>query len=227
MPFFIIFVGTRNKLPYMDFVQRPFDVNTYFDKIFYINLDKDTDKNNHLLSVFKEQNIQNFQRIEGCIVTEKPEKSSYRNFIKDDEKYVLGSLGCREAHLKAIKIAKDNNYERILIIEDDIDILQNLNELLSNNEHILNDWDMLYFGGLVEPFFRNQIVGAYAYGVNSILYDDILEMAVCSGMEIDNFYAKIIQKMSYNHNQIGKYRIRIVQPFNQVVVNKNFKSNIR
>jgi GR25 family glycosyltransferase involved in LPS biosynthesis len=211
----------------MDFIQRPIDINTYFDKIFYINLDKDVDKNTSILSLFKKQNITNFQRVSGHIYKKPTFEKDYRNFIKDDTKYILGSLGCRDAHLEAIRLAKQNKYQRILILEDDIDILQDLNELITNNELILNDWDMLYFGGMVEPFFRNQIVGAYAYGVNSIVYDDILEMAVPSGMEIDNFYAKIIQKMSYNNNQIGKYRIRTIQPFNQIVVNYNFKSNIR
>jgi hypothetical protein len=86
---------------------------------------------------------------------------------------------------------------------------------------------MLYFGGQVEHFFRNQIVGGYAYAVNHTLFDDISNMAVPSGMEIDNFYAKILHHMSYNHNQSGKYNIRMIQPFNTVTVDFSFQSNIR
>jgi hypothetical protein len=52
-------------------------------------------------------------------------------------------------------------------------------------------------------------------------------MSDASGMEMDNFYAKIIQHMSYNHNQSGKYNIRVVLPFNQIVQNKGFNSNIQ
>ena len=85
---------------------------------------------------------------------------------------------------------------------------------------------MLYFGGLVEPFFRNQIVGGYAYAVKNTLFDDIINMANASGMEIDNFYAKIIQHMSYNYNQSGKYNIRVILPFN-LVGHKFFNSNIQ
>jgi hypothetical protein len=46
-------------------------------------------------------------------------------------------------------------------------------------------------------------------------------------MEIDNFYAKVLQHMSYNNNQIGKWRIRRVEPFNQIVQNKAYSSHIR
>ena len=79
----------------------------------------------------------------------------------------------------------------------------------------------------MEPEFRNQIVCTHAYALDSMLYDDIIYMARASGMEIDNFYAKVLQHMSYNHNQVGKWRIRRIEPFNQIVQNKQHESNIR
>jgi GR25 family glycosyltransferase involved in LPS biosynthesis len=210
----------------MDFTYRPININEYFDKIFYLNLDKDTSRNESILNQFKELNITNFERVPGVEIIDIPLREHYRNFIKDNFKYIKGQLGCREAHLKAIQIAKSRGYSKILILEDDITFLENPGALLDINQWLHNDWDMLYFGGLVEPFFRNQIVCAHAYGVNSTVFDDILQMGVASGMEIDNFYAKVIQHMSYNQNQSGKYRIRIIQPFNQIVQNKNYESNI-
>ena len=86
---------------------------------------------------------------------------------------------------------------------------------------------MLYFGGLIEPHYRNQIVCTHAYAVKYTLFDDIINMAEPSGMEIDNFYAKILQHMSYNYNQSGKYNIRIILPFNLIAQNKDFNSNIQ
>ena len=210
----------------MDFTYRPININEYFDKIFYLNLDKDTSRNESILNQFKELNITNFERVPGVEIIDIPLREHYRNFIKDNFKYIKGQIGCREAHLKAIQIAKSRGYSKILILEDDITFLENPGTLLDINQWLHNDWDMLYFGGLVEPFFRNQIVCAHAYGVNSTVFDDILQMGVASGMEIDNFYAKVIQHMSYNQNQSGKYRIRIIQPFNQIVQNKNYESNI-
>jgi GR25 family glycosyltransferase involved in LPS biosynthesis len=210
----------------MDFTHRHLNINEYFDRIFYLNLDKDAKRNDSILSQFKELNITNFERVAGVEVDDLPMRTKYRNFIKDDLKYIKGQLGCREAHLSAIRLAKIRGYDRILILEDDITFLEHPAALLDANQWLHHDWDMLYFGGLVEPFFRNQIVCAHAYGVNSTLFDDILQMGPASGMEIDNFYAKVIQHMSYNHNQSGKYRIRIIQPFNQIIQNKNYESNI-
>ena len=51
-------------------------------------------------------------------------------------------------------------------------------------------------------------------------------MAISSGMEIDNFYAKIIQHMSCNHRPTGKYCINTIEPFNTFKQNRLFKSNI-
>jgi len=210
-----------------DFIHKPLKLDTYFDKIFYINLKKDLARNSSIVGQFKKFGITNYERVEAIELNELPAASKYRNFIKKDSKYLLGTLSCRSSHLKCISLAKEKGYEKILILEDDVLFSENPNNLLSQNYELLNDWDMIYFGGLIEPFFRNQIVCAHAYGIRSILYDDILNMADASGMEIDNFYAKIIQHMSYNYNQSGKYNIRIILPFNQIIQNKTFLSNIQ
>jgi hypothetical protein len=202
-------------------------INTFFDKIFYINLAKDIDRNESIISQFNEFGITNYERIEAIQVSEKQNFNTYRNFIKNDEKYVLNSIGCRHSHLKAIKLAKERNYKRVLILEDDVLMIQNPNDILQMNKMSIEIADMFYFGGLQEPHYRGQVVGAYAYSITNKLFDDIIEMAIPSGMEIDNFYAKILQHMSYNYNSRGQYNIMMLQPFNTIVVNQNFKSNIR
>jgi GR25 family glycosyltransferase involved in LPS biosynthesis len=202
------------------------DVNTYFDKIFYINLKKDVNRNNNLLAQFNKFGITNFERVEAISYAEVPDKNLWRNFNKSDDKYILGQLGCKASHLEVVKIAKERSYKKILIFEDDIQILENPSQLLSINENILNDWDFFYFGGLIEHFFRNQIVTTHAYALKDTVFDDILNLATASGMEIDNFYAKIMQHMSYNGNQSGMYNTRIILPFNTIIQNKDFNSNI-
>lgn len=203
------------------------NLNTYFDKIFYINLDKDINKNQHMISEFKKWNITNFERISGHVFEDIPDQIFWRNFNKFflSKKYILGSLGCRRSHLEVIKLSAERGYSKILILEDDIFFTEDPHELL--NKQNLEDWDMLYFGGEIEPNFRNQIVGGYAYGLNSSLFEEILIIAPLSGMEIDNFYAKILQHMSYNYNSIGRYNIKKIEPFNTIKVNFDFKSNIR
>jgi len=212
-----------------DFTYRTLSLDSYFDKIFYINLRKDTDRDKNMRLQFDMLSIKNYERIEAVEINslDNISPAAYRNFNIKEARYVLGSISCRASHLKCVHAAITRGYQRILILEDDAVFLQNPDKLLTQNTEILNDWDMLYFGGDPEPHFRNQIVNAHAYGIKSSLFENILFMAEPSGMEIDNFYAKIIQHMSYNDNQSGKYNIRIILPFNQIVQNKNLKSNIR
>ena len=205
----------------------PLSIDTYFDKVFYINLEEDTNRNEKMSGQFEEFGIKNYERVDAKKLAELPDSEEYRNFIKHDHKYLLGTLSCRLSHLKCIKLAKERGYEKVLIFEDDAYFLQDPNMLLNENMRVLDEWDMIYFGGLVEPFFRSQIVCAHAYAVKSTLYDDIINMAEASGMEIDNFYAKILQHMSYNYNRSGKYNIRMIQPFNQIVQDKTFESHIQ
>lgn len=205
----------------------PWTLDTYFDKVFYINLADDVARNEFLLCQFGEFGVANYERVEAVKLAELPEGEKYRNFIKEDSKYILGQLSCRLSHLKCIQLAKKRGYQSVLIFEDDAYFLQDPNQLLNDNRRMLEHWDMLYFGGLVEPHFRGQVVCAHAYGVKHTMFDDIINMAEASGMEIDNFYAKILQHMSYNYNGSGKYDIRLISPFNQIVQDKTFASHIQ
>ncbi len=209
-----------------DLTYKPLTIDSYFDKIFYINLKKDIERNDRMISQFRKFGIANFERVDATELKALPGTEKYRNFIKKENKYLIGGLSCRASHVKCIKIAKERGYSRVLIFEDDALFLENPNQLLIKNAGMLHEWDMVYFGGLIEPHFRNQIVCTHAYGVKCTLFDDIINMAIASGMEIDNFYAKILHHMSYNYNQSGKYNIRIILPFNLIVQNKTFNSNI-
>lgn len=213
-------------------------IDEYFDKVLYINMNKDKERNEHMIKQFEKFNIKNYERIEAVEpsndfdlslsqIVDSIEPSQYRNFIKKEDKYIVGQYYCRASHIKAVQYAKEKNYKRILMLEDDVVFVTDPNKLLKNNTNILNDWDMLYFGGLIEHVFRNQIVETHAYALNQKIYDDIIHMGVSSGMEMDNFYAKIIQQMSYNYNTSGKYNIRIIMPFNHLIQNKGFNSNIQ
>jgi len=202
-------------------------INTYFDKVFYINLKKDVVRNEHMIAQFEKFGITNYERIEAIALTDLPDIEQYRNFNKKDHKYVVGGVACRASHKLCMQIAKQRHYKKWLVLEDDSTILQSPDLLLFNNRQILDDWDMLYFGGLIEPHYRNQIVCTHAYAVRNTIVDDIINMCDASGMEIDNFYAKILHHMSYNYNQSGKYNIRIITPFNQVIQSTSFHSNIK
>ena len=189
---------------------------------------KDVERNENMKKLCKRLGF-NATRIEGVEVDYRDyDKSTYRNFLDKSEKYLNGQLGCREAHLNAVKDAKTNNHNRVLIFEDDVwcDERLNFETYLKLNYYAIEIGDINFLGGLVEPGYRNQIVCAHAYTLNKNTYDDIINMGVASGMEIDNFYAKIIQHMSVNKYG-GKYIVNKIYPFNTFKQNRLFKSNIR
>lgn len=204
-------------------------LDTFFDKIFYINLDADTERNEKMIEQFNKYNISNYERISATVIDSIPDKYYWRNFNVDklNEKYIKGSLGCRNSHWRIMEICLKRDYQKVLIFEDDVIFNSDPNKVLYDNLDKLDNWDMLYFGGTEEPYFWGQIVGAYAYALNRKLIEEIYYMLPTSGMEVDNFYAKVLFHMSYNYSPTGKYLIKKLEPFNSIIVNFYFKSNIR
>jgi GR25 family glycosyltransferase involved in LPS biosynthesis len=67
----------------------------------------------------------------------------------DAIKLTNGALGCSISHLKCLEIAKNNNWDHLFIVEDDITFLQP--ELFKNqlNSFLLkhSNWDVVLLGG--------------------------------------------------------------------------------
>jgi len=134
--------------------------------VLYVNLEKDVSKKEIL-----EENLQKngfrYERID-AIYGKKLGDKSYRakvsklldipdenlepSFWMDRKNFktmcsyedvVLAKVGCYLSHILAIKTALDNNYENVLILEDDSFPLSNINTPF----HIPDDADMYYLGG--------------------------------------------------------------------------------
>jgi len=120
-------------------------------------------------------------------------------------------IGCFEAHIGAIKYAKEKGLKNVMILEDDAEIksVECLNKL---GEQLPDHWDMLYFGGILteyifrlENWVRGTIWCNHAYIVNSNMFDIILQkFDSCNLREyaekketIDHFYVKHINE-EYN-----------------------------
>jgi GR25 family glycosyltransferase involved in LPS biosynthesis len=61
---------------------------------------------------------------------------------------LLGAVGCAESHKAIIKIAKENQYENVMVFEDDFYVNKNWNENLSNALGDLKNiqYDIFYLG---------------------------------------------------------------------------------
>ena len=106
---------------------------------FYINLESRTDRKEHVETQLDTIGIKDVVKRFNAI------------------KLPNGALGCSLSHLKCIETAKENKWEHVLIVEDDIQFLdaslfvQQINKFLSNN---MNNFDVVLLAGNNMPPYR-------------------------------------------------------------------------
>ena len=106
-------------------------------KIICLNLEKRTDRKDICDSIFKKfnLNVEYFNAVDGTTL---PQRG----------KITPGHRGCCMSHKKIFEYILSNNWENVLILEDDVEFDDNLHLLFEQyyNEVPL-DWQLLYFGG--------------------------------------------------------------------------------
>lgn len=138
-------------------------------KIIYINLDKRVDRREHI-----EKELNDFGL-------------SYERFAAI-ETQGFGIVGCGLSHLQVFKIAKERNYENILILEDDFTFLVTKEELEKQLTDFFNlqlDYDVLFLSynlnkhleldnGVVHKVVDSQ--SASGYIVHNRCYDKLIQL---------------------------------------------------
>jgi GR25 family glycosyltransferase involved in LPS biosynthesis len=109
-------------------------VNRYMfvDHIYYINLDKRIDRKIHIEKQIKTNfdfMLKNTTRIPGIVHNDNNNPSK-----------INGAIGCSMAHLNAIQDAIKNNYEKILILEDDFEFICNKSKFLKDINYFFNNY---------------------------------------------------------------------------------------
>ena len=140
-------------------------------KIFYINLDKRQDRREEIETELTNYELMhNAERIEAILTP------------------TQGILGCTMSHLKALKLAKERNYENVLILEDDF-------QFTISKEEFENQLTTLFEQGpsfqvcmisfniqraepTQYPFLQKVLEAqtASGYSVNKSFYDNIIEL---------------------------------------------------
>ena len=186
-------------------------IDQYFDRIFVINLDHRTDKWQLVTKNLEKMKIVNYERFAAIKpeYSEIPDEykkwfSSKNNSDGTDETYSVGAMGCKLSHLKVINIAKNRGYEKILILEDDVDFNPNTSMIFNEAVKQLNSfepWDMLYFTGNHGRRYENisknliRIYGSHStvgYAIHSRIYNQVINYALNYCKHIDIFYKDII-----------------------------------
>ena len=142
-------------------------LSKYIDKVFYINLDKRTDRKEEIEKELTEYNI-NFERFPAVEI-------SY-----------FGCLGCSYSHHNAVALAKERGYKNILILEDDFTFVISPKEFEKQMEIFFNsniDYDVCLFSYNLHDFtecncdFLHKVKYAQTtsgYLVNEKYYDTLI-----------------------------------------------------
>lgn len=130
-----------------------------FDKIYIISYIYNLDKRQKISKYLKEElGINNFEFIYGIdpnISNIKDINIYDRNIMsspyilyenKNKDEYYLHTISCGLAHLTAFQHAYINSYNKILIIEDDVDFILNNEKILTYFNNIPNDADLIHYG---------------------------------------------------------------------------------
>ena len=165
-------------------------LNSIVDKVYVINLKKDSEK---LKSVSKElegQHIvfERFDAINGSTI------GSDTRLTKTCNSYCgYGIKGCALSHMTIWENALKKGYEAIAVLEDDVIFNNNFNTTLQLNYHsIPNDFDIIFLGSSFQcgdTSMYNKLLESTLNINNTRINENILKVSGCCGI-----YAYIISK---------------------------------
>jgi GR25 family glycosyltransferase involved in LPS biosynthesis len=112
-----------------------------------------------------------------------------------------GEFGCLFTHLSILLDARANNYDKILIFEDDVELHSEFNKIASEFlEEVPENWDMIYFGANTarnvsvrvssRVNLANSLLGGHAYAVNRRAYDRLIHLLESEPYPVDETYSR-------------------------------------
>jgi GR25 family glycosyltransferase involved in LPS biosynthesis len=190
------------------------------DKIFIINLEERFDRKNEMVKELEKAGITNYEFFKAIRPTSQEDIDRWNpNFVTerpkwlktDLQKYRLGSLGCLLSHVGVMKLSLQRNYNRILILEDDVSFIRFAKgEKFEGTLDVIdeqigsNNVDILYLGGNHNPnrlkHVHNDIYRTFgtlttqSYVLTSSIMERIVKEIKCCDKEIDVFYLSIQRK---------------------------------
>ena len=183
-------------------------LNDIVDKIYVINLNRRPDRMERMKKILKEYNIvyERFPAIDGNDINVMAEWYNIKN-TKNTKNTIISTVnayGCLLSHLEIIKLAKKNNYKRVLIFEDDLRFHKNFDNEIKKIRYLPDNWKILYLGASQITidinnipknnfyYHANKTDGAFAYIVDSSIYDEVIKLLETKIGPVDYLY-KFIQ----------------------------------
>ncbi len=210
-------------------------INTYFDRIFIINLKRRSDRKEKMKYKLKKAEITNYEFVEAIDGTIEPCISLYNAKIKNMRfTEGPGAFGVLYSVLKVITYAKMKNFKNILILEDDVIFHKNFTVTFNNRIKNIPQWKLLYFGTSMhnwrfkERCHINQskqylkvegtIPGAFAIGINQSIFQELINSILISVKPWD---------LEPLRNINTKYRNEVIVFYPYLMIAETSDSNIR
>jgi GR25 family glycosyltransferase involved in LPS biosynthesis len=189
-------------------------LNSFFDRIYCINLDHRTDRWETCDKLFKETNLE-VTRVSPVVI--------------GDESHCCmnnANLSLLRTHKNLIIEAKNQNLKNVLIFEDDVefcDEVENYNgksleeRFSSSIDFLPNNWDVFFLGSGIYTNNKSLIGGeiykigygmtTHAVAINSHYYDTIIKILDSDPDIIDNTYCRLMSQnetFSFHPNLISQ-----------------------
>lgn len=226
-------------------------LSKYFDHIYLINLDKDTQRLKRIEKIFGKLNIkfERFNAVDGKKI--KNYKKIFREPWNSWEKGMSRAakikrpsiLGCLLSHRKIVRNALKKGYKKILIFEDDVIPNKSIKKLLVKNRGLLRrKWKLIYLGstqhdwGNIEfqknYYYANGTDGCFAYGMGRGAFREFLRLTKKPKYPVD-YYMRYFQEryncpVLYPQAFIAKLdQSRLRRKRNIKIVSRQFRWNLR
>jgi len=153
-------------------------LQNYFDKIFVITLDRAKDRQESTRNYLDDIAFDFFL---GADKMQMDLSTLIKDGIYDEDKakqmnrygkkMVLGHIACSLSHRNLYNHIVENNYQRVLIFEDDvIPIIESLKHISSSLKELPEDWELVYLGYNKHEFITPKLKRKQAfYSISSRL----------------------------------------------------------
>lgn len=166
-----------------------YDINTYFDKIYVINLARRPDRRRQIEARLKKQNITNYVVFPATDGAKEPMYKFYLRYRGFTD--TAGAFGVLSSAARLIYDATQKKYQRILILEDDAVFHKDFDTQFDKRISLVpQDWKLLYFGTSMRKWRINEvaqrhssrkyltskgtIAGAFGIGIDASVFPDLL-----------------------------------------------------
>lgn len=135
-------------------------LNDFFDKIYVITLKRSKARHSSIESILKGLNYDIFWAVDGMkLDRDQLEKEGVYNSEQarqakiemktEPRDMTMGAIGCALSHIGIMKEVLDNDYQRVLILEDDISVNEeSVDTLIKALSELPPDWELFYLGYL-------------------------------------------------------------------------------